>query len=167
MNALVDPEFKAKRNAQSAKDKDARKTYMREYYAANPEKFKRTPEQLAARNEARREKYAQSAEFRERHKASVLAWQQANPDKRKSQRLKVFGIALSDFNDMMAMQQGRCAICGFSDLSDKNLFPLVDHCHKTGKVRGLLCMNCNQGLGKFKDSVEALMTAAAYLAKHG
>jgi hypothetical protein len=166
--AKADPEYRKRRNAQAVSNPDARKEYMREYYKANPDKFKRiTPEQRAERNAKRRERYAVDAEWRAAHKASVKDWQASNPDKRKSQRLKAHGIELSDYQDMLAMQKGRCAICGYSDMSKPNFFPVVDHCHKTGIIRGLLCMNCNQGLGKFKDDVNALMGAAAYIAKHG
>ena len=54
-----------------------------------------------------------------------------------------------------------CALCGerFTTANPS----VVDHCHKTGNVRGLLCMNCNQGLGKFKDNVDFLASAAMYL----
>lgn len=163
-----DPEYKAKRNAQSVSDPQRRKEYMREYYKANPEKFARiTPEQRAKRNADRRARYAMDAEWRNAHKASVKVWQESNPDKRKAQRLKVHGLDLSDFQDMLIAQNGRCAICGYSDMSNPNVFPLVDHCHKTGKVRGLLCMGCNQGLGKFRDDAGALMAAAVYVKTHG
>ena len=163
----TDPEYKARRNAQSAKDKAARSEYMKAYYAANPDKFKRTPEQQAAINARKREKYAQDMQMREAARAAAKAWQQGNPTKRKAQRLKQYGIEISDFNDLMAIQGGACAICGHSDTSKPNFFPVVDHCHTTGKVRGLLCMGCNQGLGKFKDSADRLFSAIAYLSKHG
>ena len=167
--AASDPEFRARRNAQSAKDKAARAEYMKEYYAKNPEKFqKRTPEQQAEYNARRREKYAECAETREKAKAAARLWAQSNPDGKKAQRLAAaYGIALSDFNDMMAMQNNACAICGYSDMSDPKIFPVVDHCHTTGKVRGILCSSCNHGLGKFKDDVTRLMLAAAYLARNG
>ena len=167
--AASDPEFMARRNDQSAKDKAARAEYMKEYYAKNPEKFqKRTPEQQAECNARRREKYAECAETREKAKAAARLWAQSNPDGKKAQRLAAaYGIALSDFNDMMAMQNNACAICGYSDMSDPKIFPVVDHCHTTGKVRGILCSSCNHGLGKFKDDVTRLMLAAAYLARNG
>lgn len=149
-------------------DKEARKAYMKAYYKANPEKYrKRSPEKQAEYNEARKAKYAQDADMREAARAATKAWQQANPTKRKAQRLKKYGIEPSDFLDMLAIQNGRCAICGHEDLTNRSFFPVVDHCHQTGKVRGLLCMNCNRGLGKFKDDLNRLFTAIAYLSKHG
>ena len=168
MKSQSDPEYKKKRNEQSAKDKEARKQYMKEYYAKNPEKFKkRTPEKQAEYNEKRRQMYAEDAERRAIARQKAKEWQALNPEKRKSQRLRKFDIHLSDYKDMLAMQNGSCAICGYSDMSNPNFFPLVDHCHATGKVRGLLCMNCNQALGKFKDDKNRLFSAIAYLSKNG
>jgi hypothetical protein len=56
-------------------------------------------------------------------------------------------------------QGGRCAICGEQVLDD----PCLDHCHATGKVRGVLCRKCNIGLGYFEDSPKLLALATAYL----
>jgi uncharacterized protein YlaI len=59
-------------------------------------------------------------------------------------------------------QKGCCAICGkHQTILNKTLN--VDHCHKTGKIRGLLCTNCNHGLGKFYDNAEVLKVAINYL----
>lgn len=166
--AATDPEYRAKRNAQSTKDKEARKSYMQEYYKANPEKFpRRTPEKQAEYNAKRRAKYAENQEFRDAMRASAKEWQQANPHKRKSQRLKKYGMTHAEFSDMMTAQGGSCAICGHRDTEKRNFFPVVDHCHGSGKVRGLLCMNCNQGIGKFKDDPERLRRAAEYILSRG
>lgn len=140
---------------------------MKKYYATNKSKWGRTPEQNEHRNALRRKQYAESEPVRLAARAAAKNWQKANPEKRKSQRVKKYGLEASDVADLLATQQGRCAICGHSDLSNANYFPLVDHCHKTGRVRGLLCMNCNQGLGKFKDDPDRLFTAIAYLTKNG
>lgn len=64
----------------------------------------------------------------------------------------------------MLAQHAKCAICGTDDWGKKG--PCVDHCHTSGAVRGILCQNCNQGLGRFKDSPTALRAAAAYLEAH-
>lgn len=167
----ANPELRAKR-LQSAKDsqernREARKEYMKAYYAANPEKFKKvTPEQRARRNAARRERYAQDAEWRAAHKASVKDWQASNPEKRHAQRLRKYSITPEHHAAMMKDQGGVCAICGTAPEGVKN-FPMVDHCHTSGKVRGLLCSNCNQGLGKFKDNPALLRAAIEYLSTRG
>ena len=147
--------------------REARQEYMRQYRLRNPEKWMRTPEQQAKINARKREQYAADEAFREIVKARSRVWQVANPEKRKANRLKVHGIGLSDYQDILAEQHGRCWICGYSDLSDPKMFPIVDHCHTTGRVRGLLCMNCNQGLGKFKDNPDLLIQAIAYLTRSG
>lgn len=64
---------------------------------------------------------------------------------------------------MMAAQNYACLICKQPCKSGKLL--AVDHDHKTNRVRGLLCMNCNQGLGKFQDDPDLLVAAAEYLWK--
>lgn len=61
---------------------------------------------------------------------------------------------------MIVSQDGRCKICG-GILLGSNAH--VDHCHVTGKIRGILCGPCNRGLGLFRDSVTALRQAAIYL----
>lgn len=167
--AASDPDYRAKRNSQASKNKESRAEYMKEYYAKNPEKFKkRTPEQRAQYNANRREKYAACAKTREKAKSAAKAWAENNPDGKKAQRLAAaYGISLSDFKEMMATQNNACAICGYSDMSDPKMFPVVDHCHTTGKIRGILCASCNHGLGKFKDDVTRLMLAAAYLSRNG
>ena len=77
----------------------------------------------------------------------------------RDNRLKrKYGISLEDYESMFTSQAGQCKICktGEEDL-------VVDHCHETGRVRGLLCNSCNWGLGHFKDSVESLIIAKEYL----
>lgn len=79
--------------------------------------------------------------------------------------LKKYGMSIDDYDKMLEEQGGKCLICSSEDVSRTNtsyrLF--VDHCHATGKVRGLLCHHCNAGLGHFKDSVELLQKAIGYL----
>ena len=105
--------YRARRNSQSAKDKEARKTYMQEYYKNNPEKFpRRTPEKQAEHNAARRAKYAENQEFRDAMRAAAKEWQDANPHKRKSQRLKKYGMTHAEFSDMMTAQDGNARSAG-------------------------------------------------------
>lgn len=86
-----------------------------------------------------------------------------------SQKERVFrrkyNMSLQDYVDMYDSQKGKCAICGrHHELFDKAKDQLVvDHDHDTGKVRKLLCNNCNTGLGMFKESATLLKLAAKYL----
>lgn len=63
----------------------------------------------------------------------------------------------NQFHKMMESQQGRCRIC------NKAAALVIDHCHKTGKVRGLLCHHCNIGLGAYEDNERVLLEAVRYL----
>lgn len=77
-----------------------------------------------------------------------------------------YKITLEDYNSLFCIQQGKCAICGtHQSLLPKSL--AVDHCHDTEKVRGLLCQNCNTGIGLLKDSSDILLKATLYLTNYG
>lgn len=96
-------------------------------------------------------------------------WRRSNLDKsrasyRRGHLKKTYGIALEEWDAMLASQGGVCAICLRVCRSGRRL--AVDHDHTTKKVRGLLCRDCNQSLGKLHDSAELLERAAVYLRKH-
>lgn len=74
---------------------------------------------------------------------------------------KTYGIDIKQYNEMVKSQDYRCAICGLYQ-TEKRLL-VVDHCHDTGVIRGLLCHNCNVALGNFKDNVQSLENAIDYL----
>ena len=75
-----------------------------------------------------------------------------------------YGITLDDYNRMLKIQNNRCAICNGTATGNRSQKYLsVDHCHTTGKVRGLLCFTCNTGIGSIKDDDELLEKAIAYL----
>jgi len=76
-------------------------------------------------------------------------------------RLKRFGLTVEDYQSMLAAQAGGCAICGGQCKTGRIL--AIDHDHVTGRVRGLLCGNCNKGIGQFEDTPSLLRLAAAYL----
>lgn len=76
---------------------------------------------------------------------------------------KTYGITLDDYYALAEKQEHACALCFSTETNKRTNFFDVDHCHETGKVRGLLCTNCNQGLGKFKDDASLLERAIAYL----
>lgn len=77
---------------------------------------------------------------------------------------KHYRIRLPEYNALYTAQNGSCACCGVHESAFKRQLH-VDHDHITGKVRGLLCTQCNPGIGYFKDSIERLEMAIKYLKK--
>jgi len=82
-------------------------------------------------------------------------------DNKNTHLKRLYGISYKEYLVMLDAQGGRCAICA-TENSGKRAFA-VDHCHDTGAVRGLLCGNCNAGIGNLKDSKELLQRAIEYL----
>jgi len=80
-------------------------------------------------------------------------------DGKKGQRWSKYNISKTDFNNLLKKQDNKCALC----LNDFKDTPSIDHCHESGKVRGLLCNNCNRGLGMLQDSPIILKRALKYL----
>lgn len=74
-----------------------------------------------------------------------------------------YGIDLKDYNNMLEDQEGKCGICGGSDPKHTSGRFVVDHCHESGLVRGLLCGECNFMIGKSNDDIEILKKAITYL----
>lgn len=75
------------------------------------------------------------------------------------------GITHKERDDMLASQGGVCACCSSDDSNSKKGWH-VDHCHRSGKIRAVLCANCNIALGMVDDSVEALKKLINYLTRH-
>jgi hypothetical protein len=85
-----------------------------------------------------------------------------NKETIEDSRLKrKYNITLNDKNTLLLKQNNKCVICKLE--LDNNIKTHIDHCHKTNKVRGILCVNCNLGLGNFKDKEEYLYNAIEYL----
>ena len=84
---------------------------------------------------------------------------------------KKYGLTLAEYDELLTSQGGKCAVCGADNSGcsnkDGTYQPMyVDHDHKTGKVRGLLCSRCNTALGYVHDDPGILIKLAAYL-NHG
>jgi hypothetical protein len=75
---------------------------------------------------------------------------------------KKYNITPKVYTDMVLIQGSCCAVCKTSSLKLH-----VDHNHTTGKVRGLLCSNCNRGIGLLKDNTQILLNAAEYINNDG
>ena len=107
-------------------------------------------------------------------KAKLHTWRKANPDRireynRKNFRKVRYGLEDGEFESMYELQGGRCAICSkkFPPLSaDSARGTHVDHDHRTGKVRALLCARCNFRLGVLEKD-DWVPKAEAYLRRHG
>ena len=86
-----------------------------------------------------------------------------DPDFRRESILRdKYGITLAHYDEMLERQENTCAICGLTpEENGKRL--CVDHNHETGEVRGLLCDDCNRGIGTFRDNPVSLARAAEYL----
>lgn len=84
-----------------------------------------------------------------------------NPEAKRRSNLRLrYGITPEEFDALAARTRGKCPIC----LKKKRL--AVDHCHKTGRVRGLICSECNRSIGMLGDQVEPLRRALKYLEEH-
>lgn len=86
---------------------------------------------------------------------------------RDAMREKTLGLAPGTLPEVLRKFKECCAICGATETPGKRASLHVDHCHRTGAIRGLLCGPCNLGIGKFNDDPELLLAAAAYLQQEG
>jgi hypothetical protein len=145
---------KAKQKAWAEANREKLREYQRDYMkkrrAANPEATREAQKKYYQKNKAARIGYGKARY--ERVRGTVL-------------RSK-YGIDLEDYSSMLAAQNGACAICGTATPDGRGRFFHVDHCHRSGKVRGLLCTKCNQGIGMFKENPETLLAAIRYVKQH-
>ncbi len=107
--------------------------------------------------------------------AAAKAWRKTVPDYEKSRYraqvvetrerhlIRKYGVTLDDYQRMLTVQDGRCAICKCEEHTQHYRVFHVDHCHATGRVRGLLCGGCNHILGHLKDDANKMRSAIAYL----
>lgn len=102
----------------------------------------------------------------EKNRAHVKKWRDANVERVKTKLRefnlkKKYGLTVEEYDQMLADQDGHCAICPVEPTPTKRL--AVDHCHKTGKVRSLLCHTCNNHLGIYERRCSDFET---YLERH-
>jgi len=103
---------------------------------------------------------------RKSHKRRIENGDEAYKEAKRNAYFKFkYKMSLDERRQLLARQDDRCAICR-TGLVDKGTHTHIDHCHETGKIRAILCTNCNRGLGHFQDSVELLEAAARYLKQH-
>lgn len=103
-------------------------------------------------------------------RACTISYRDLHPDYRKNDRARSlrykYGMTVMEYERLLKKQKGRCAICSSKASNAMNKgYLVVDHCHTTGKLRGLLCHKCNIGLGHFSDRPDLLYKAVNYLEK--
>ena len=99
-------------------------------------------------------------------KWASLNYEQKYNSSKNSKLLKEYNTTLEDFNNRLEEQGHKCKICGKEETRKFNSTRWklsVDHCHKTGRVRGLLCAKCNVGLAKFEEDEQQFLNAIRYL----
>lgn len=117
----------------------------------------RTPEQIVRRLEY-------NLKYAEKEKERIAAWHRTSKGKksqRKSQLKAKYNLRVEDYNQALLLQGQKCAICRKE--FEGNLS--IDHDHRTGRIRGLLCKKCNSVLGFVDDNVDILKAAIQYLTK--
>lgn len=137
-----------------AKDIDAYRERKREY-AKTPEQREKRTAYMRGYRERNREKMNEQA--RVSHEKSR---RRRTSEQRHNEHLKAtYGITRDTYVQMLEKQGGKCMICGSDTSRWKRRFH-VDHCHKTGRIRGLLCNRCNPMLGwfeRYKDAVSSYL----------
>lgn len=108
---------------------------------------------------------------KDQHASYNTLWHRRNKDKSRSIQLKCkYGITLREYEYLVVAQNNSCAICGITFCSTKDVTrgcrPCVDHDHITDKVRGILCNDCNSGIGFLKEDTRVLSKAITYLNYH-
>lgn len=100
-------------------------------------------------------------------KEDTKEWRQQQSEERLKDLYykRTYGMSVQDFNFLLQQQKHSCKICGKSIVVDgiSSNRAVVDHCHTTGRVRGILCNECNRGLGYFHDNINSLENAIDYL----
>lgn len=99
---------------------------------------------------------------------SAKKWRTANPERvrelnRRTNLKRYYGITEADYNAMLEAQEGACAICRQPPNESTHGRLYVDHCHGSSRIRGLLCNNCNRGIGYLLHDTQRLNLAIAYL----
>ena len=146
------------------------RAWQRAYQLRNPEKVLANQRAYQLRNPEKVRAWQRAYQLRnpEKFLANQRAWLSRNLEKVRAQARarslkRNFGITQARYIELLRGQGGGCAICGSTNSGRNNRNFCVDHDHKTGSIRGLLCFSCNHGLGQFKDSTVTLQAAICYL----
>lgn len=143
-----------------------RKEYAKKWRSENPEKAREHAKRSRLKNRdkilIRQREWMKKN--KKRHAVKAKLWYKENKELVRDRMLrKSFGITIAEYELLNEKQKGKCALCENVQHSKRLA---VDHCHKTKKIRGLLCANCNVSLGLLQDSVQLLEKAITYLKNH-
>lgn len=147
------------------------KKNKKEYYIKNREEILIKAKKRSKENKEKKKEYNKKYRLLNREKLIIKDKKKyiVSKEKNKDRLLKkCFGISLTDYMLMFNNQKGLCKICNNTETakqvnSDAIRMLAVDHCHKTGRIRGLLCSRCNLALGQMNDNIEILLSAIEYL----
>ena len=151
--------------------KDHYRKKMKEWRERNRDKLKQQAQ--SPERKAYLKKWRQRPEVKEKAARRLRDYRKSNPEKSaftlwKSNLRRLYGVTPEWYFETLEKQGGRCAVCR-TDVPSKNPKVkrfAVDHCHETGHVRGLLCGECNVGIGKMKHDPEILRAALKYLSEN-
>jgi hypothetical protein len=160
------PKNKMSRTAKKIQDAERNHAY---YIAHRDEQIAKARAWVIANHEKRanymrtwRTKHREKE--RTRHRIYYLANKEKHTVRTEIARIyRIYGLTQEQFDIMVQEQRGLCAICHRMPTRGRLQ---IDHDHITGKVRKLLCVSCNRALGFFKDNIERLRAAVAYLKEH-
>lgn len=158
--------------AQRIANPGKRQAYLAEYYQAHKEESRKSTAQWRLNNPEGRKEH--SRKYSQKHKVRLhekcREWRAANPERvlelDLKYRLENHGMTIGDYEKLLLAQDGRCAICGV-DVCELSERLCIDHNHDTGRVRGLLCRQCNWILGRTRKDPDMLSASAAYLERYG
>ncbi len=147
-----------KYNAAFAEERYVRRKKYKATFYANPKNYE-------AKLAHERDRYRnQSSEKREQLRQYSRKWRLLNARKIRDRKLReAFGISLEQYETLETKQRGRCAIC--KNLPGKKSLA-VDHCHRTKRIRKLLCGACNTTLGLMKENISHLKRMINYIRQH-
>lgn len=142
------------------KDNATRREYNKKWALKNPDKAQLYKEKRATWRKTN------SLAVNEQ----VRKWRKANPDKVKlyarKNHLKIkYNLTIEEYDKMLLVQNNKCGICQLDSHINLKGHLYVDHCHKTGAIRGLLCNNCNSAIGLLKEDEKLFAAAVTYLSR--
>ncbi len=118
--------------------------------------------------EANKEKIIARTKAHQKKPEVIVRTKEARHLKGQKRKVKQYGLTIEQYDQMLESQNHVCAICFQPETAFDSRLKVtkklaIDHCHKTAKIRGLLCSRCNLGLGRFEDSIEIFKSIIEYL----